>query len=114
MPTKNVAGKLSSTTKSREALELEIQKKKKVIGTIKLNTLPDGGRRLKDQLKELEDQLSLLCLSATSDTGTKGSSAKDTSAAAEACFPRGVHIRRGIREGSETSGHKGRAATSRF
>ncbi|XP_037509830.1 transcription termination factor 2 [Rhipicephalus sanguineus] len=83
MPTRTAAAKLPSTTKSKEALELEIQKKKKVIGTIKLNTLPDGGKRLKDQLKELEDQLSLLCLSATSDTGTKGCAAKDTSVAAE-------------------------------
>ncbi|XP_077513685.1 transcription termination factor 2-like isoform X1 [Amblyomma americanum] len=52
--------------KSKEALELEIQKKKKVIGTIKLDTLPDRGKRLKDQLKQLEDQLSLLSLSAPS------------------------------------------------
>lgn len=86
--TKKVAATFPPTTKSREALELEIQKKKKVIGTIKLNTLPDGGRRLKDQLKELEDQLSLLCLSATSNASTKGISAKNTSAAAE-------HVSRG-------------------
>lgn len=49
--------------KTKEALEIEIQKKKKVMGTIKLETLPDRGRRLKDQLRELEEQLSFLSLS---------------------------------------------------
>lgn len=59
--------KLLPSIKSKETLELEIQKKKKVMGTIKLDTLPDKGKRLKEQLKVLEDQLSHLCLSAPSE-----------------------------------------------
>lgn len=89
MPTKDApATKLLPMNKSKEALELEIEKKKKVMGTIKLNTLPDGGKRLRDQLKELEDQLSLLCLSAPNKqgTGTESSSAKDMNTTAKHSF----------------------------
>ncbi|XP_070388627.1 transcription termination factor 2-like isoform X2 [Dermacentor albipictus] len=86
MPTKDApATRLPLLTKSKEALELEIQKKKKVMGTIKLNTLPDGGKRLKEQLKALEDQLLLLCLSVPGEQGNgrESSSAEDTNTTAK-------------------------------
>ncbi|XP_064455815.1 transcription termination factor 2-like isoform X2 [Ornithodoros turicata] len=49
-------------SKSKALLEHEIAQKKKIIGTINLSTLPDKGERLKNQIKQLEAQLSTLSL----------------------------------------------------
>lgn len=56
---------------SKAALEAEVQKKKKLIGTLNLKFLPDKGARLKDQLGQLEEQLASLRLaSAVSSDGS--------------------------------------------
>ncbi|XP_064597391.1 transcription termination factor 2-like [Liolophura sinensis] len=46
----------------KEKLTRELKQKKQMLGTVNLNTLPDKGRRLHDQVEDLQRQLSYLNL----------------------------------------------------
>lgn len=46
----------------KEKLTRELKQKKQMLGTVNLNTLPDKGRRLQDQVEDLQRQLSYLNL----------------------------------------------------
>uniref|UniRef100_A0A8C6TSB0 Transcription termination factor 2 n=1 Tax=Neogobius melanostomus TaxID=47308 RepID=A0A8C6TSB0_9GOBI len=53
----------------RSLLSSQLQQKKATLGAVNLDALPDKGARLKTQVKELEEALDALCLSAASHTG---------------------------------------------
>ncbi|CAL1581631.1 unnamed protein product [Knipowitschia caucasica] len=53
----------------RSLLSSQLQQKKATLAAVNLGVLPDKGARLKTQVKELEDALDALCLTAPSEPG---------------------------------------------
>ncbi|XP_042190525.1 transcription termination factor 2 isoform X2 [Callorhinchus milii] len=55
----------------REQLTIQLKQKKTTLATVNIAALPDKGQRLINQVKDLEDALSSLCLSAADETEEK-------------------------------------------